>query len=89
MYSDYYFIHGLDIYYLILVIPAVIFSMWAQSKVKSTFSEYSSHTTYSRMTGFEAARRILDANGLRHVNIERVSGSLTDHFDPKANVIRL
>ncbi|MBR5805600.1 MAG: zinc metallopeptidase [Oscillospiraceae bacterium] len=89
MYSDYYFIHGLDIYYLILVIPAVIFSMWAQSKVNSTFSEYSSHTTYSRMTGFEAARRILDANGLRHVNIERVSGSLTDHFDPKANVIRL
>lgn len=89
MYSNYYFIHGLDIYYLILVIPAVIFSMWAQSKVNSTFSEYSSHTTYSRMTGFEAARRILDANGLRHVNIERVSGSLTDHFDPKANVIRL
>ncbi|MBQ6850081.1 MAG: zinc metallopeptidase [Oscillospiraceae bacterium] len=89
MYSNYFFIRGFDIYYLILVIPAVIFSMWAQAKVNSTFSEYSQHTTYSRMTGFEAARRILDANGLRHVNIERVSGSLTDHFDPKANVIRL
>ena len=78
-----------DIYYFILVIPAVIFSMWAQSKVNSTYNEYSRHTTYSRMTGFEAARRILDANGLRHVHIERVSGNLTDHYDPKANVIRL
>ena len=78
-----------DIYYFILVIPAVIFSMWAQSKVNSTYNEYSRHTTYSRMTGFEAARRILDANGLRHVHIERVAGNLTDHYDPKANVIRL
>ena len=78
-----------DIYYFILVIPAVIFSMWAQSKVNSPYNEYSRHTTYSRMTGFEAARRILDANGLRHVHIERVAGNLTDHYDPKANVIRL
>ena len=78
-----------DIYYFILVIPAVIFSMWAQSKVNSTYNEYSRHTTYSRMTGFEAARRILDANGLRHVHIERVAGNLTEHYDPKANVIRL
>lgn len=78
-----------DMYYFLLVIPAVIFSMWAQSKVNSTFNEYSRHTTYSRMTGFEAARRILDANGLRHVNIERVAGNLTDHYDPKSNVIRL
>ena len=78
-----------DIYYLILVVPAVIFSMWAQSKVNSTFNKYSRVSTYSRMTGFEAARRILDANGLRHVAIERVSGNLTDHYDPRTNVIRL
>ncbi len=78
-----------DIYYLILVVPALLFSMWAQSKVNSAYNKYSRVTTYSRMTGFEAARRILDANGLRHVGIERVSGSLTDHYDPKANVIRL
>ena len=83
------FFYRYDIYYFILVIPAVIFSMWAQSKVNSTYNEYSRHTTYSRMTGFEAARRILDANGLRHVRIERVAGNLTDHYDPKANVIRL
>lgn len=83
------YFYGFDIYYFILVIPAVIFSLWAQAKVNSTFNEYSRHTTYSRMTGFEAARRILDANGLRHVHIERVAGHLSDHYDPKANVIRL
>lgn len=84
-YYGYYF----DVYYLILVVPAVIFSIWAQGKVQSTFNKYSRVTTYSRMTGFEAARRILDANGLRHVGIEHVSGSLTDHYDPKTNTIRL
>ena len=89
MYYRPYGYYGFDIYYLILVVPAMIFAMWAQAKVKSTFNEYSRVTTYSRMTGFEAARRILDANGLRHVAIERVSGSLTDHYDPKSNVIRL
>lgn len=83
------YFYGFDIYYLILVVPAVIFSMWAQAKVNSTYKKYSRVTTYSRMTGFEAARRILDANGLRHVHIERVAGNLTDHFDPRTNVIRL
>lgn len=78
-----------DPYYLILVFPAVLFSLWAQAKVNSTFEKYSRHTTYSRMTGYEAARRILDANGLRYVAIERVQGNLTDHYDPRANVIRL
>lgn len=83
------YFYGFDIYYFMLVIPALIFSLWAQAKVNSTFNEYSRVTTYSRMTGFEAARRILDANGLRHVHIERVHGNLTDHYDPRTNVIRL
>ena len=83
------YFYGFDIYYLILVIPAIIFSMWAQAQVNSTYNKYSRVTTYSHMTGYEAARRILDANGLRHVNIERVSGHLSDHYDPKTNVIRL
>ncbi|MBR5251419.1 MAG: zinc metallopeptidase [Oscillospiraceae bacterium] len=78
-----------DIYYLILVVPALIFSMWAQSRVTSTFNRYSQQRTYSGMTGYEAARRILQANGLYHVQVERVAGNLTDHYDPKANVIRL
>ena len=81
--------YGIDIYYIILVLPAIIFSMWAQSRVTSTFNRYSKERTYSGMTGYEAARRILAANGLYHVNVERVSGNLTDHYDPKTNVIRL
>ena len=81
--------YGIDIYYIILVIPALIFSGWAQTKVNSTFKKYSRERTYSGMTGYEAARRILAANGLYNVNVERVSGNLTDHYDPKANVIRL
>ena len=81
--------YGIDIYYIILVLPALVFSLWAQSKVTSTFNKYSRQRTYSGMTGYEAARRILSANGLYNVNVERVSGNLTDHYDPKANVIRL
>ncbi len=83
------FFYTFDIFYFILVIPAMIFAMWAQSKVNSTFNKYSQIGTSSGMTGSEAARRILDANGLRHVSIERVSGKLTDHYDPKSDVIRL
>ena len=81
--------YGIDIYYLILVIPAMIFSMWAQARVNSTFKKYSQQRTYSGMTGYEAARRILAANGLYNVQVERVAGNLTDHYDPKTNVIRL
>lgn len=87
MFWRYYY--GIDVYYLILVVPAIIFSLWTQHKVNSTFDRYSQVSTYSRMTGFEAARRILDANGLRNVGIERVAGNLTDHYDPRTNVIRL
>ena len=81
--------YGIDIYYIILVVPALVFSMWAQTKVTSTFNKYSRIRTGSGMTGYEAARRILSANGLYNVNVERVSGKLTDHYDPKSNVIRL
>lgn len=83
------YFYGIDIYYIILVLPAIAFSMWAQAKVNGTFNRYSRERTYSGMTGYEAARRILAANGLYHVNVERVSGNLTDHYDPKTNVIRL
>ncbi len=79
--------YGIDTTYLILVLPAVIFALWAQTNVQSTFNKYSK--VRSGMTGYDSARAILDANGLRHVQIERVSGNLTDHFDPKTNVIRL
>lgn len=78
-----------DINYIILVIPAIIFSVWASSRVKGTFSKYSKQRIRSGMTGYEAARMILDTNGLFNVQIERVAGNLTDHFDPRTNVVRL
>ena len=75
--------------YVVLVLPAVILAMWASANVNGTFKKYS--TQYSRrgITAAQAARRVLDANGLQHVQIQHVGGNLTDHFDPKANVIRL
>lgn len=73
----------------ILLIPAFILSMWAQFKVSSTFSKYSKVSNRRGMTGADAARYILDINGLRNVRIERINGNLTDHFDPRSNVVRL
>ncbi len=67
----------------------MVFSIWASIMVNSTFKKYSSIRPRSGMTGAEAARRVLDANGLYNVRIEHISGSLTDHFDPRSNVIRL
>lgn len=74
---------------ILVLIPAMIFAFWAQIRVKSTFDKYAKVRNRRGLTGAEAARRVLDANGLRHVGIERVHGHLTDHYDPKANVIRL
>lgn len=79
--------YGIDPLYLYLVLPAILLSMFASIKVKTTFSKYSKER--SLYTGAEAARRVLEANGVYNVKIERVSGHLTDHFDPKTNVIRL
>ena len=74
---------------ILLVIPAFIFSLWAQFKVNSTYEKYSKIPTRRGITGALAARQILDANGLSHVRIEHIRGNLNDHFDPRANVIRL
>jgi len=79
----------MDWTYIVLVLPAVIFSMWASSRVDSTFKRYSRQYIRCGMTGGEAAKMILNANGLHHVRIERISGNLTDHYDPQTNVVRL
>ena len=79
----------IDYSYVVYVLPAVLFAMWASSHVNSTFRRYSTQYSMRNMTGYDAARRVLDANGLYSVRIERVSGSLTDHYDPRNNVIRL
>ena len=78
-----------DVYYLVLVLPAVILAMWASNRVNRTFRKYSQQLSIRRLTGADAARMVLDANGLHQVRIERVACNLTDHYDPRTNVIRL
>ena len=79
--------YGFDSLYLYLVVPAIIIAVWSQIKVKTTFSKYSAYRT--DISGADAARRVLEQNGVRGVRIERVSGKLTDHYDPRTNTIRL
>lgn len=81
--------YGFDMTYVILVMPFVLLSLWASMNVKSTFRRYSQQHSIRRITGAEAAQRVLSANGVSGVRIERVAGNLTDHFDPRSNVIRL
>ena len=87
MYPMYYY--GFDWTYIVLVLPCIILSLWASANVNSTFKKYSRQFSRRHLTGAEAAQRVLFANGVRGVGIERVSGNLTDHYDPRANVIRL
>ncbi|NGM84510.1 zinc metallopeptidase [Paenibacillus sp. 7124] len=73
----------------LLIIVAFLFSLWAQFRVKGTFNKWSEVANLSGMTGYDAARRMLDANGLSDVPIEPVRGALTDHYDPIHRVVRL
>ncbi len=86
-YPSYYY--GFDWTYLLIVLPCLILSLWASSKVNRTFSRYSKQISSRHITGADAAQRVLRSNGVYDVRIERVSGNLTDHYDPKTNVIRL
>ena len=86
MFGYYY---GFDVTYIVLVLPCVILAMIASANVNSTFKRYSQIHSFRRITGAQAAERVLRANGVSGVRIERVRGNLTDHFDPKTNVIRL
>jgi Zn-dependent membrane protease YugP len=85
-YYPYYF--GFDWTYLLLL-PCLILTIWSSIRVNSTFKRYSEQLSARRITGANAAERILHSNGIRNVRIERVSGNLTDHYDPRTNVIRL
>lgn len=73
----------------LIMLPAIIFAMWAQYKTKSTFSKYNNVYNSRNYTGAQVARQILDDNGLNNVRIERINGHLTDHYDPRSNVVRL
>ena len=72
---------------MLLLIPAILFALWAQTRVKSTYAKYSKE--FAGLTGAEAARMVLEMNGVNDVTIEPVAGELTDHFDPQTNTIRL
>lgn len=74
---------------VLVLIPAMIFAFWAQINVQTTFSRFRQVRNRRGLTAADVARRILDANGLNYVQIQRVSGELTDHYDPRAQVVRL
>ena len=82
-------IYKYDFILYILFIFAIGLTFYAQIKVSSTFNKYSRIRTGRGQTAAEAARMILNSNGLYHVRIERVGGNLTDHYDPRAEVLRL
>lgn len=81
--------YGLDWTYVVLVLPCLLLSLLASANVNSTFKKYSTQLSSRRITGADAARRVLSANGVSGVRIEPIRGNLTDHFDPRSNVIRL
>lgn len=74
---------------IVILIPAMIFALYAQGKVKSAYNRYIQINNRRGITGHQAARMILDANGLHHVPVEITAGTLTDHYDPKNDVMRL
>ncbi len=79
----------IDWTYIVLVLPAMLFAMWASLRVNSVFEKNAKIRNTRGMTGAQAARLVLDENGLHDVRVEHVSGSLTDHYDPKTRTIRL
>ena len=78
-----------DPMYWIFIGPAMLIALWASIKVKSTFSKWSKVGVSSRMTGAEAAARVLQAEGLTDVKIEETTGFLSDHYDPRTKILRL
>lgn len=73
----------------IILLPAILFSLYASSQVKNTFAAYSKYTNRNGYTGFDIARKILDLNGLYDVSVEPIQGKLTDHYDPRTRTVRL
>jgi Zn-dependent membrane protease YugP len=73
----------------LLILPALALAIWAQFRVKNTYAKYSQVASRSGMTGAQAARRILDSQGLLNVQVEEVAGALTDHYDPRDRTVHL
>ena len=83
------FFYYFDRYYWILIVPALLFAIWAQSRVSTTYRKYSQVRSARGMTAAQVCRQILDENGLFQIRIERVAGNLTDHYDPSKEVLNL
>lgn len=83
------YFYGFDWTYLYIVLPCLLISLWASAHVNNTFKKYSKVYSARRLTGAQAAQRVLSENGVANVRIERTAGKLTDHYDPRTNVIRL
>lgn len=79
----------IDYWYIILVVPALLLGLYAQTKVNSTFRRFSSVKNARGLTGAQAARQILDENGLQDIRIDRIAGELTDNYDPRNGVVHL
>lgn len=78
-----------DPLYFVFMIPGLVFMLWAQSKVKGNYAKYSKVRNSLGVTGAQAARRVLDSQGLNNVQIEQIPGELSDHYDPRSRVLRL
>ncbi|MGM0444901.1 MAG: zinc metallopeptidase [Bacillota bacterium] len=74
---------------IIILIPVLIIAMYAQYKVKSTFNKYSKITTNKNMSADEIVRNLLNENGINNVDVQKIKGKLTDHYDPKKKVLNL
>lgn len=83
------FLYGIDATYITIVLPAILFSLLMQFMVNSTYKKYAEKYSSRNLTGAQVAQRVLSAFGLTNVRIEHVAGNLTDHYDPRTNVIRL
>lgn len=83
------FFYWFDWTYMVFILPAIIITMIAQVRVNSAFSKYSKIQNLHNLTGAQAAQRVLATHGVSGVQIEHVAGKMTDHFDPRTNVIRL
>jgi uncharacterized protein len=77
------------VYWLLFALPGLILGLWAQYRVKGAFNKYSKVQTMRGITGAQVARTLLDEQGLTHVAIEETQGRLSDHYDPRSQVLRL
>ena len=85
----YGYYYGFDYTWYLIVVPALLLTLWAQFRVKTTYNKYSQVASTRGRTAAEVARQILNEHGLSHVQIDQIAGSLTDNYDPTANIVHL